>query len=779
MVFGCSNSRGRANRTGLRFLCATIAIACLAAGVAGCGGSSDPSSSRPTSSPSATPTATATPGPQPGAFFSPLAPPISPNTVWHSAVTSTQGQEAAAASPTATPVFDRYFYLVNGILSDGSPLPTGPGTSSLPSAPLVLTVTGAAPYGATAPNGATTVSLQAYSPSSGGSQMWKAVAGPTAGSLYLRSAESFAVSQVNQYAPSLIGPGAPGMALDLGFGGPLNLQAAIYSNQQNSPSGDNSGFQQWSYDPATAQITNLSANGQLYNSSGGVGVASQAPAPGNQWYAYPSYFVGTIVDEPNSNPPFPAAADAGQAAAYEYISNLPGLDVGGVGCNYEGTAYTGIRCEYTIVTTSKALTNCFSAVSSATPPSSYNGTPISPADWSAVASQIENECSDAVAVQNLFDYYNQIFDFVFINAGDQVANLLTDVKLSSNQSLTVAAPLELVEGVLYTLLNVSKNTGAGVVANLMAAAVNTALAVPQNTLNDKLSTTAGALYGALSTSFQQVNAGALSAENAILQDWGRLQQIGAATNIVGYNGLGLNSNDVGGLENQTLSAYELMIMEQLMPVAYNPWITFASKGAPTGLNTSNYNNFSYATFGSNTQNNNSSTFLKNPSLKVMQTDIFDNGADPFEVFNALNGWSSFKVDINQGDSQYCRMITIALFNATPNFFTINIAPSKGLIAFPGCNQVTCTQGWGGAELRPYGYLTLYAQSNGSKLEDTVDIYSGATLAGSLTVQGDSFCSNGGNLSGSIKPAAGFSFTQLGVLNPRHSGDGGVWTTIYQ
>src|SRR5579885_3364951 len=224
---------------------------------------------------------------------------------------------------------------------------------------------------------------------------------------------------------------------------------------------------------------------------------------------------------------------------------------------------------------------------------------------------------------------------------------------------------------------------------------------------------------------------------------------------------------------------ELMIMEQLMPVAYNPWITFASKGAPTGLNTSNYNNFSYATFGSNTQNNNSSTFLKNPSLKVMQTDIFDNGADPFEVFNALNGWSSFKVDINQGDSQYCRMITIALFNATPNFFTINIAPSKGLIAFPGCNQVTCTQGWGGAELRPYGYLTLYAQSNGSKLEDTVDIYSGATLAGSLTVQGDSFCSNGGNLSGSIKPAAGFSFTQLGVLNPRHSGDGGVWTTIYQ
>jgi hypothetical protein len=489
--------------------------------------------------------------------------------------------------------------------------------------------------------------------------------------------------------------------------------------------------------------------------------------------------VGAIVNEPNSNPPFPAAADAGQAAAYDYISNLPGLAVGDISCNYEGTAYTGIRCEYSIVTTSKALTDCFSAVSSATPPTSYNGTPISPADWTAVSTQIENECSDAVAVQNLFNYYNQIFAFVFINAGDQITNLYEDVKLSKNQSLTAAAPIELIEGLLYTLLNASKDTGAGVVANLMAAAVNTALAVPQNTLNEKLSTTAGALYGALSTQFQQVNAGALTAENAILEDWGRLQQIGAATNVVGYNGLGLNATDVESLENQTLSAYELAIMQQFMPVAYNPWITFASTGAPSGLNTTNYNNFSYATFGSNTQNNNSGTFLGNPSLQVLKTDIFGNGTDPFEVFNALNGWNSFKVDINEMGHQYCQVVTIALFNATANDLSVIITPSKGTIASPGCNQVTCKSSWSGAELRPYGYLTLYAQSYNDHLQDSVGIYSGSVLAGSLNLQGSSFCSNGARLSGTSTPANGFNFTQLGVLNPRHSGDGGFWTTIYQ
>jgi hypothetical protein len=219
-----------------------IAMACLAAGMAGCGGSSDSGSShqRATPTASATPTATATPGVQPQSFFSPLSPPLSPNTVWHRVVSGAQGQRVAAASPTATPGFDHYFYLVNGILSDGSPLPTGPGTSSLPSAPLVLTVSGAAPYGATSPNGGTTVGLQAYIPATGSSQLWKAVPGPTAGSLYLRSAESFAVSQVNLYAPSLIGPGAAGMALDFGYDAASNLGPAIYANQQNSPSGDNS-----------------------------------------------------------------------------------------------------------------------------------------------------------------------------------------------------------------------------------------------------------------------------------------------------------------------------------------------------------------------------------------------------------------------------------------------------------------------------------------------------------------------------------------------------------
>jgi len=723
---------------------------------------------------------------QPGAFFSAVPPTISPNTVWHVGVGGAARRGAGAvASAQSTPGFDRYFYIVNGILSDGSAMPTGPGTSSLSSTPLVLTVNGSAPVGATAPNGGTFVGVEPYAPSANGSQLWKAVAAPVAGDFYLRSAESFAVSRVSSEAPSmLVGFSTQVLPLDLGFVG--NWGSAIFINQQNSPAGDISSFQQWNYDTSTAQLTNLDAGGQLFNAGtdSQVAVGAQAPAAANQWYTYPSYFVGQVVNEPDSNPPFPAPATAGQAAAYDFISNLPGINVGGVTCNYEGTSYSGIRCEYEVLTTPPALTNCFSAIAAAnaSPPTSYNGTPISPAEWNAVASQVANECTYAVGVQNTFDYYNQIFDYVFINAGDQIASLAADVGVSTGTGMTVSAPIELLDGILYTLLNATKDTGAGVLANLMETAVNTALAVPGNTLDQKLATTVGELYGALSTTFQQVSNGATAAENSILQDWGRLQQIGPATNVVGYNGLGLTTNGVTALEQQALSAYELAIMEQLMPLAYDLYNSFANKGAITGLNTSNYNNYSYATFGSASLNNyNAGSFVKTPSLKVMQTDIFGNGANPFEVFNALNGWQTIEVKINGNNSEYCKVAAITLFNSTANDLLVTITPSKGTIASPGCSGVTCTTAWRGVELRPYGYLTLYAAASGfnEPLEDKVEIFSGSTLVGTLSLGGNSYCSNGASLSGTTTSSAGFSFSPVETSPPRHSADGGIWTTIYQ
>jgi hypothetical protein len=52
-----------------------------------------------------------------------------------------------------------------------------------------------------------------------------------------------------------------------------------------------------------------------------VQLSTNTAASGNQWYPYPNYFLEQVVAETNLSPPFPASADAGQCAAYNYISN--------------------------------------------------------------------------------------------------------------------------------------------------------------------------------------------------------------------------------------------------------------------------------------------------------------------------------------------------------------------------------------------------------------------------------------------------------------------------
>jgi hypothetical protein len=51
-----------------------------------------------------------------------------------------------------------------------------------------------------------------------------------------------------------------------------------------------------------------------------VQLSTNTAAPGNQWYPYPNYFLEQVVTETNLSLPFPASADAGQCAAYNYIS---------------------------------------------------------------------------------------------------------------------------------------------------------------------------------------------------------------------------------------------------------------------------------------------------------------------------------------------------------------------------------------------------------------------------------------------------------------------------
>ncbi len=351
----------------------------------------------------------------------------------------------------------------------------------------------------------------------------------------------------------LVGYGASTIDLDVGqVLGEGSSGEDITLNQAQPPmSNPNTEFQQWIYNTNNGYLTNVLTGDRF-----GLGKAPE-------WFAYPNYFIVQVALEPNSNPPFPAASAtttpygvtdvAGEQAAYNYISYH--VLLGSVSsCTLEGTTYTGIRCDYNNLSATSLLDTCASDTSSwsvnaaqlqQTNPGSYPApapnttpTPISNADWAAVVVQLNMECQYAASVQTTFANYNTIFTDVFESDSATIPGLASDLDVSSNTVNVVA--VDYIEGSIYTVLSAAPIPGAGALANLMEMGVNTSLA-KSAALTQRVNTTAGALYTTLESTFQTALTQETNGENAILEDWGRLQQIGPLAAVDGYNGLAITA----------------------------------------------------------------------------------------------------------------------------------------------------------------------------------------------------------------------------------------------
>jgi len=751
-----------------RSLSLLLAIAFL--GAAGCGGGSSSGTS---------PQPPAPPVVQTGSAFIPVMPPLSPNDVWNSAVAATNAsvnaaasRRLAAAAATPQPInLDHWFFLLNGNLSNNNPLPTGLGAPAPASTPYVMTVTGTG-NGFPAPNGSLGVTNLQLNPNTTGQQLWKAVAAPN-GNFYLRSAESFKVNTQSTRSgnpPSmLVGfggngvqdaftSGTPAVPLDLGYdtaAGGISGQnpngIAIYMNQEYQPnvgfSGttDGSQFQQWSYNTANAQLTNGNG-GQIYaiNGQSTYSVGSSSSAPGNQWYAYPNYYLENVVNEPNSSPPFPVAStspsagtdQAGEQGAYSYISNqLLGSVAANQICSYEGTNYNGIRCQYLNLTATATLTTCESVVPAYTNPGTYSGAAISAADWQAVQTQITAECRYAADVQTTFNQYNTFLTQLFTQDSAAIAGIVSDVGIPNTQQVS-PIPIEIIEGLVYTVLSAVGGPVGGVVANLISTATTVALSASsqnQQTLTHPLATTVANVYTSLGTTFQSITTGLNSAETSILEDWGRLQQIGPATEFDGYNGLGLTRTDLTDAENEALKGYKITVMQALLGAGVSDFV----QGFPTS--TSNYstasNVYNYPTNGPNNSANTGMYFYQVPggtlggkdslaaTSSAVLNDIFSNGGNQFEVFNGINGWTELPLYafqsyptttavngnevISQGFPASCQFTFGTVFNYTPTNLSVTFSTSASLnyaqIGGPNGESVSSYS----AELPAYGYAPVY------------------------------------------------------------------------
>ena len=775
-----------------------------------------------------------TPEPTMESFFEPIPPTLSPpdeggiiNNASSDIIAGNEKTTSETNDPTPVPVvMNRWFYLING--HDIQQFSTSTSTTSA----YILTVSGSAPWGAPSPNGGTAVSvasldLNEISPDKRGRSLWKAVQSSVSGQFYLRSAESFE-PQLNggdytgMYPSLLLGYGATFAPLDLGYVPAWNSSACVFWNQEESPNGDQSAFQMWSYDTETAELLNFS-NGPLYYASGDALVGTGSGASENQWYTYPNYYLGQIVGQQDSVPAFPAfpldavtynsctvpdgGTEAGQQAAYEYISNqaIKGLTQG-------DECYEDIRCEYTNLNMTSALAACNSDCTdwaedpTNTNPGSYNNVTISDTDWQAVTCQLSMECAYASQIQTTFNNYNDILDWIFTEDASTLPQLGSDLNLSAETSVNVVA-IDIIEGILYTVLSAADPV-LGVFANLMEMGVSAAEDAGESTaqqLTQSITTTVAKLYSDLGTQMQLLMDQTSNGENLILSDWGRLKLAGPLTEIPGYNGLGISDDDQATIEIYAKKGYILSAMQVLLPLAYSlaPNVCLDNDTPFDKMPSQAY--YAYSTFGTQTgsytvnylfETGNTKNF---PDPQVMTTDIMGNGANSFELFNGLNGWNGIPqtakpTQTNLGVSG----TVVTLFNASSADLSVEVSPSQGMIAAPTyffnsngyCDYASGLHGSetsANFELRPYGYLPVWVTAKNEQLTVDITVTDSGTggQACSFTFGSDGSLCNVPAWAWDLSFGTGWSGTDISSQAPGCVNGGtmtfpaGLWLTLYQ
>ena len=772
---------------------------------AGCGSSSGGLRIVPTVTP--TPTATATPVP-----FAPA--------------------KAVPLAVTSDPNLPHWFILVNG---NSVPSPMALFT------PTVLTVNGSGPAGSPNPNSGTAVGVVPMTlvanpvgqpmPSAlptavpftfTGAQVWQAVAGTQPGYYYLRSGESFTVDRTNNPVGSLmLGYGATAAVLELGY--LPSWSTAIYLDQSESPTGDNSCFQQWSYDISTGQLTNC-LGGQLYNSTPIAGVGSGTSAPGNQWYPLPNYELEQIVTAPNSSPSFPAWINNEQNA-YNWVSQQVGTiatcsPVVGVGTNQQTLSFSGVRCEYqndgaaaldTLQTKIEAL-----AYPSATP-SPY----FAASDLTSVQTQLNQELTDVVDVQsNLIEKVNTVLNTVFWENSVTLMQVENDLAVSTTaKPLAVAA--QIAEGTVYTLLS-ALGGPAAIAANVLQTVYDTT-AVSQPSFTQEVDGTVGELDSNLKTQFNFMKDALVLDYNTIVYDWGRLSVVGPETQQTGYWGLYWPDTLTGIIVPYMVNGYEISVMRSLLPLVYNlhPVVGQTSASADPygsgGVNPPSHAQYAWD-FGSgaitdapaSNQTNWRSYYNQAywetgalthsyPDATVMQNDLLDLGANPFEIFTGINGWSGGQAGTVYYPNLSCMGVAVTLFNGTPNDLWVNYTTKQGEVSGPGDDfgavfaqgfssiyKLGGLKGTAWAELRPYGYTTVFfAQDNVTPTNQTgsVEVYDtsySTTNPVASFEEGQDGCAGDSktNIHKGSSTADNYSWAGDLKLRAQSSGEpGGVWGTL--
>ncbi|KAN0038530.1 hypothetical protein ACTA71_000708 [Dictyostelium dimigraforme] len=336
-----------------------------------------------------------------------------------------------------------------------------------------------------------------------------------------------------------------------------------------------------------------------------------------QWNANPTYSLNKIVnEEPKSFPPY---TSGDLLESYQFLSNV-------ATSNYTDN----IRSQYTNINAS--LQTFLVLVTTATCPSSI----LSTLDFTNVQNQIKTELTYAVTVRLVFDNYSNFYSKLFSQSSSNLTNLanLINVDMSSDQTVN-ANYTDAITSVFYSLIS-EIPVGGSIIANIGQSAIEWGEAIASGSEGPSTyQVTLSKLYDHLQSNYENEMLNAQSMRDTILQDWGMMANTYALCFLPTNDPSSLNVN---GLDNEKISdvastAYEIAMIQMLLPTTYQIYFTTYGNMAP-------YSNNDFA------WSDNSGTYImatieySNSYPPQDLTDkLWNNGVSKQEFFTSSYGWN--------------------------------------------------------------------------------------------------------------------------------------------
>ncbi|MCX5613102.1 hypothetical protein OHB39_37025 [Streptomyces sp. NBC_00047] len=379
---------------------------------------------------------------------------------------------------------------------------------------------------------------------------------------------------------------------------------------------------------------------------------------------------------------------------------------------------TSLRAEYYNLTVTLADHGARIA-SWAQPP---DGQGISQTDWDAVRDQLLVEITYADATRNLFANYGTFHMELFEDDGFLLNKLISDAGMTvDGGSIVQGIIFAVVDGLTYAGLSAMGGEFA-VAGNLMQMGVEVGEAVGSSGAisPDPFQVTVSELWNQLSTSFEALLDGMGILENAILQDWGKLQSLYAMTQQQsGGDSLYWDPNTTGRLVRAARIGYTRSALQILLPVKYQIYHWKGLQDLPESI--------MWQTDGSTYCIAEIANYDAYPAEDMMDQDVWSTGVSRSDFFRDSADWG-FITSTEIGNVWF----VLTFCNQTPNLVRLTNSTTGSLYVSPfqrvsvnfdkefGCQYSVTDQNNNGKEV---------AQFKVVQLEDSFYITSPSAVSG--------------------------------------------------